>query len=296
MIVTGGNSGIGYQTSLQLALRHARVYIAGRSEERVNKAIEEMQRTAGSMQLDLRFLQLDLQNLKSVKAAAAAFKQKEQRLDILLNNAGIMGVPFELTTDGYELQWQVNYLSPYLFVSELLPLLLATASTSGTKNRVRIINLSSDMTTALGPKHIFLNDVNMTDQKGVTVLLQRYSHSKQASIRHAKELNDRYSAQGLTAYSLHPGLIQTNLQGKDPSFLGTVLQFTMKITPTVTPLEGSLTSLYAATSSEAPAKAQGKFILPVGKISKSVDKWLEDRTGNWELWEHSERAVRGVGA
>jgi NAD(P)-dependent dehydrogenase (short-subunit alcohol dehydrogenase family) len=82
-----------------------------------------------------------------------------------------MGVPFELTTDGYELQWQVNYLSPYLFVSELLPLLLATASTSGTKDRVRIINLSSEMTTLLGPKHILLNDVNMTEQKGMTVLL-----------------------------------------------------------------------------------------------------------------------------
>jgi len=84
-----GNSGIGYQTSLQLALRHARVYIAGRSEERVNKAIEEMQRTAGTMQLDLRFLQLDLQNLRSVKAAAASFKERESRLDILINNAGV---------------------------------------------------------------------------------------------------------------------------------------------------------------------------------------------------------------
>lgn len=144
---------------------------------------------------------------------------------------------------------------------------------------------------------------------------QRYSHSKQASIRHAKELNDRYSAQGpsqtlqrnhfillthltngtgLTAYSLHPGLIQTNLQGKDPSWLGTLLQFSMKITPTVTPLEGSLTSLYAATSPEAPGKAQGRFILPVGKVSKSVDKWLEDRQGNWELWDWSERAVARV--
>jgi len=83
----------------------------------------------------------------------------------------IMGVPFALTPDGYELQWQVNYLSPYLFVSELLPLMLATASTSGSKDRVRIVNLSSDMTTALGPKQIFLNDVNMTGQKGMTVLL-----------------------------------------------------------------------------------------------------------------------------
>jgi len=88
-ISSTGNSGIGYQTSLQLALRHARVYVAGRSEERVNKAIEDMQRIAGSMQLDLRFLQLDLQNLNSVKAAAVAFKQKEQRLDILINNAGV---------------------------------------------------------------------------------------------------------------------------------------------------------------------------------------------------------------
>ena len=69
----------------------------------------------------------------------------------------------------------------------------------------------------------------------------------------------------------------------------------MKITPTVTPLEGSLTSLYAATSLEAPGKAQGRFILPVGKVSKSVDKWLEDWRGNGELWEWSGRAVGMVG-
>jgi hypothetical protein len=68
----------------------------------------------------------------------------------------------------------------------------------------------------------------------------------------------------------------------------------MKLTPTVTPLEGSLTSLYAATSPEAPGKAQGKFILPVGKVSKSVDRWLEDWKGNAELWEWSWRALGGV--
>jgi NAD(P)-dependent dehydrogenase (short-subunit alcohol dehydrogenase family) len=184
-----GNSGIGYQTSLQLALRRARVYIGGRSEERVNKAIEEMRKAAGAVHLDLQFLQIDLQNLKSVKAAAAAFSQKEPRLDILINNAGvrscnvlsesntkliygfqIMGVPFELTVDGYELQWQVNYLSPYLFVSELLPLMLKTASTSQS-DRVRIVNLSSDMVTMLGPKHIQTQDVNMTNHQGMNVLL-----------------------------------------------------------------------------------------------------------------------------
>jgi len=81
-----------------------------------------------------------------------------------------MGVPFELTVDGYELQWQVNYLSPYLFVSELLPLMLKTASTSQ-NDRVRIVNLSSDMVTMLGPKHIQTQDVNMTNHKGMNVLL-----------------------------------------------------------------------------------------------------------------------------
>lgn len=72
------------------------------------------------------------------------------------------------------------------------------------------------------------------------------------------------------------------------------MHFSMKITPTVTPLEGSLTSLFAATSPDAPSKAQGRFILPVGKVGKSVDKWLEDRQGNRELWEWSERAVGRV--
>ena len=84
-----GNSGIGYQTSLQLALRHARVYVGGRSEERVNKAIEQMKMVAGTVELDLRFLQIDLQNLRLVKAAATLFKEKESRLDILINNAGV---------------------------------------------------------------------------------------------------------------------------------------------------------------------------------------------------------------
>jgi hypothetical protein len=72
------------------------------------------------------------------------------------------------------------------------------------------------------------------------------------------------------------------------------MQLAMKITPSVTPLEGAFKSLFAATSPEAFTRAQGKFILPVGKLSKSVDKWLDDHEGNIELWEFSERAVSAV--
>jgi NAD(P)-dependent dehydrogenase (short-subunit alcohol dehydrogenase family) len=126
-----------------------------------------------------------------------------------------MGTPFKTTIDGYESQWQVNYLAPFILTYNLLPLMLQTASKAADKTRVRVINLSTEMTAMLGPKNVSLTDVNMEDACGPTAPLyvkssgytgsilltvfetrQRYSHSKQGSIRHAKELNDRFSAQG----------------------------------------------------------------------------------------------------
>ena len=84
-----GNSGIGYETSKQLALQNARVYIASRSQERVQEAIQQMTQSVDGKKLDLRFLKLDLQDLKSVKATAEHFMMLESRLDILINNAGV---------------------------------------------------------------------------------------------------------------------------------------------------------------------------------------------------------------
>ena len=88
-IVTGGNSGIGYETSLQLARRHARVYIAGRSEARINEAISKMRNSnERAADYDLHVLSMDLSSLSSVQAAAEDFKKREKRLDLLVNNAG----------------------------------------------------------------------------------------------------------------------------------------------------------------------------------------------------------------
>jgi NAD(P)-dependent dehydrogenase (short-subunit alcohol dehydrogenase family) len=91
-----GNGGIGYETAKQLALRNARVYIASRSRERVDQAIEQMGQSSDGKKLDLHFLQLDLQDLRSVRAAASIFAQQESRLDILINNAGVRNPPFKL--------------------------------------------------------------------------------------------------------------------------------------------------------------------------------------------------------
>jgi NAD(P)-dependent dehydrogenase (short-subunit alcohol dehydrogenase family) len=86
--MVAGNSGIGFETAKQMALRNARVYIASRSEDRVSKAIQDMDQSAGR-RLDLHYLQIDLQNLKSVHTAALNFMERESRLDILINNAGV---------------------------------------------------------------------------------------------------------------------------------------------------------------------------------------------------------------
>lgn len=120
--------------------------------------------------LDLHFLKMDLNDLQSVKAAARNFAQMERCLDILINNAGIMATPFELTKDGYESQWQVNYLAPFILTAGLLPLMLASAAETRTHERVRVVNLSSDM-TRMGPKTMQLEDVNLTNVKGFTEVL-----------------------------------------------------------------------------------------------------------------------------
>ncbi|KAH7150337.1 hypothetical protein B0J13DRAFT_287023 [Dactylonectria estremocensis] len=311
-IVTGGNGGIGYETTKQLALRNARVYIASRSQQRVDEAIAQMNQSADGKKLDLHFIQMDLQDLKSVKLAANLFLQQESRLDILINNAGIclnprertfvnirlttfqvMTVPYKLTSDGFETQFQVNYLAPYLMTSILLPLLLSTASQAQSQHRVRVINVASDL-AFMGPKTIQFDDFNMTETKGMTELIQRYGHSKQAAIRHAKELNDRYSAQGVTAYSLHPGVIKTGLQGHDPTIVGTVMRTVMKYTNRTTALEGALNSLFCATSSIAPERGEGKYFAPVGKHNPKADKWLNDRETNARLWQQSEMIITSV--
>jgi NAD(P)-dependent dehydrogenase (short-subunit alcohol dehydrogenase family) len=277
----------------QLALKNARVYIGGRSEERVNKAITDLN-NAHNKKLDLHFLHVDLNDLRSVKAAASKFAQLEQRLDILINNAGIMAHPFKLTKDGHDVQWQSNYVAPFILTAGLMPLLLKTAAASGDKNRVRVVNVSSELAFFQGPKRIMLEDPNMADAKGFAVNTQRYSHSKQASIRHARELNERFSSQGVTAYALHPGVLKTNLQGGDPTLWGKTTFYLVNWLATMTPLEGAMTSLYAATSPNAPKKAAGKYMTPVAKVQAKADKFLNDKKGNQELWAWSENAMERV--
>ncbi|KAF4335898.1 reductase [Fusarium beomiforme] len=291
-IVTGGNSGIGYETTLQLALKGARVYIASRSSERVNKAISEMRQN--SPDLDLHFLKLDLQDLQSIKDTTADFMSRENRLDLLINNAGIMASPWQLTKDGIEVQWQTCFLSHHALTMSLMPLLVSAAQISGRMDRVRIVNVASDMATKMGPETINYADPNLTDLTGQLAPWRRYGHCKQASIIAAKAITERYQPLGVTAYSLHPGLIKSGLQSHSNSIFGAMTRMAMKVGPTSTPLEGSMNSLFCATSSQAYEHA-GRYYIPVQKLDDKANKWLDDPSAVNKLWELASRQLKEHG-
>ncbi|KIW19455.1 hypothetical protein PV08_00027 [Exophiala spinifera] len=293
VIVTGGNSGIGYETTLQLAQHGARVYIAGRSPARVDEAITKMKQTNPG--LDVRFLKLDLQDLQSVKAATSEFMQRESRLDILINNAGIMACPYGLTKDGYELQWQTCFLAPHAFTLSLLPLLKSTAlQYPNNKGRVRVVNVASDAAFLMGPRHIIYDDPNMSGVTGSLSPWKRYGHCKLAFILATRALNDRLSGSGVTAYSLHPGLIRSNLQSSYPGMIGALARFSMKITPTISPQDGSRTSLYCATSSHAPSHA-GRYFVPYGKLDVDRSKWVDDAKEVTKVWDLADSQLKASG-
>ena len=107
--MTGGNTGIGYETTLQLALHHAKVYLAARSEEKARVAIDQIKSIDAIAQVE--FLQLDLGSLENVGTAVQNFLQREERLDILICNAGVITKDLEFTCDGLERDFQVNHLS-----------------------------------------------------------------------------------------------------------------------------------------------------------------------------------------
>ncbi|KAJ5721152.1 uncharacterized protein N7483_009086 [Penicillium malachiteum] len=139
-IVTGGNSGIGYYTAAHLAKHGANVYIGSRSTEKGTAAITEIKKMHPSANVHL--LKMNLMDLNSVLSAAEHFIALGIALHGLVNNAGIIVTPFEITKDGYEAQWQTNYLAHWLLTDCLLPIMIQTAKKLPTGS-VRIVNLSS---------------------------------------------------------------------------------------------------------------------------------------------------------
>ncbi|CAG9795086.1 unnamed protein product [Diatraea saccharalis] len=197
VLVTGGNTGIGFETAKDLADRGAKVILGCRSVQRGTSARDKIIAETGNS--DVHFRQLDLASFKSIREFADDIIKNEKQLHILINNAGMVGTSHKLTEDGLLLDMQTNHFGPFLLTSLLLPLLKSSAPS-------RIINVSSAAHTS---GKINFDDLNK--QKEAYKSFQVYSDSKLCNVLMTLELSKRLKGTGVTAYSLHPGGVSTEI-------------------------------------------------------------------------------------
>ncbi|MBN3304192.1 DHR13 reductase, partial [Amia calva] len=201
VIITGANTGIGKYTALKLAKRGARVILACCNKQRGEAAVEDIKRDSGSSAVV--FMQLDLASLQSVRSFAEKFLKTEPRLDLLINNAGL--VDAGRTVDGFGLIFGVNHLGHFLLTCLLLERLK-----EGDPSRV--INVSS---TAHRSGQIDFDCINTHKDLGLGDsfyrIMKTYGHSKLCNVLFTHELAKRLQGTNVTCYSLHPGIVKTEM-------------------------------------------------------------------------------------
>ncbi|KAL8732403.1 MAG: hypothetical protein Q9166_002801 [cf. Caloplaca sp. 2 TL-2023] len=287
IIVTGGNNGLGKESVLQLAKHNpSRIFLAARTPSKAEAAIQEVKKVVPSA--NITHLKLDLCSFKSILTAAQEFKSQSSRLDILMNNAGIMATPLAETEDGYESQFGTNHMGHALFTKLLLPTLLETAKEEGAD--VRIVNLTSEGHNLAPRRQGLLFDKAQLDKQGPWA---RYGQSKLANILYTKELARRYPS--ITSVAIHPGLILTDLYApnQQSNFL---LRYGLKV---VGPLimadvpTGTVNQLWGAIEKKGEV-VSGGYYTPVGK-SSSGSKWAQKQDLAQELWDWTEKEFASKG-
>lgn len=237
VIVTGANTGIGKETAEDLAMRGARVILACRNLQKANKAMSYIIEKTGNKNIVAK--RLDLASLASVREFAKDIIQNEDRLDVLINNAGVAHLPnLTKTEDGFETQMGVNHLGHFLLTNLLLDLLKKSAP-----SRIVVVSSSAHW--------LMTKDFNFENMNGEKFYhrADAYGQSKLANILFTRELAKRLHGSGVTANSLHPGAIATELGRHFPRYL---LVLTNTIAPyfVKTAKEGAQTNIYLAVSEE----------------------------------------------
>lgn len=283
VIVTGGNSGIGYEVSLALAGKNAHVILATRGVDKGEEAACQIRQHHPQAQVAV--MELDLADLKSVRAFAESFLTNHDRLEILINNAGVMALPARKTVDGFEMQFGTNHLGHFALTGLLLP---ALKKTSG----ARVVTVSSGVHISGDIHFDDLQWEKKYDRWGA------YAQSKLANLLFAYELQRRFAAEGINAISVgcHPGYAATNLQYAGPRMDGSAFGVWLSSVGNALFAQkqemGALPTLFAAVAEEVngcdyigPTSMGGMRGYPqkVKSNNKSYDEALAKR-----LWTVSE--------
>ena len=286
VIVTGASAGIGEETARAMVAHGAAVTLAARSPEKLAAVAERIHDSTGH-KVEIGVLELD--KPASVRAFAAAWLAQHDTLDILVNNAGIMACPLTRTTEGWELQFATNHLGHFLLTNLLLPALKAGAPS-------RVVSVSSGGHNMAA---VEFDDVHYERREYSE--MDAYGQSKTANIWFANELDRRFKDEGIRAFSLHPGGIQTELARY---LTDEVMSDIMKVIearadggePMKSVPQGAATSCWAATSADLDGKGGLYFVdcqvAPAGEnISKHHAPWAYDEHGARRLWDVSNRML-----
>lgn len=269
-----------------------------RNQEKGTSSIQRIQAKYPNARITL--LDMDHLSLGSVASAAESFLSKEPALHGLINNAGIMATPFEATGDGFEAQWQTNYLAHWVFKSRLLLILLQTA-TSLEPESVRVVDLSSSGHTMVPSAGIYFEDLNLKGRSSMV----RYGQSKLGNILHAKILNKLCGPNSPHAVAdggeiwtaiVHPGLVKGGIADNAdmPWLLRKFFHVYGAMGGMVDPDVGSWTSLFCVASPEMTKEQSGKFFQRIAQVG-----WQSKIAGDTELaklleeWTESEMKQRG---
>ena len=288
IIVTGANNGIGKETVKQLAKHNPeKLYLCARSQSKADAAIAEIAQTVPDAKIT--FLELNLASFPSVQKAADTVLSLVDRIDVLINNGGVMALPPSLTEDGYEVQFGTNHMGHALFTKLLMPLLSKAAAQSGSD--VRIINLTSAAEKYNAIKGGFIPEKCITTMEEENTL-KRYGQSKLANVLFTKALANRYP--DITSVAVHPGRVQTPLLDHWINTSGWWPRM-MRLSDSIimVPVEvGALTQLWAATTGKDKLHS-GAYYPPGCKEGQesamAKDPKLAEKLWSWQEAEFAKK-------
>lgn len=277
ILLTGATSGIGLQTARNLARQGATLILACRNLEKAYRVCASLLRESGNPRISVAAL--DVASLRSVRRCVAEVRERHARLDVLINNAGAFFLQRQETEDGFERTMVTNYFGPFLLTAGLIPLLVQSPG-------ARIVNVGSD---AYRYGRLDLNDLQLTRRYDG---FRAYATSKLAVQLWTQELAERLRGSGITANSLHPGHVATNIWQlwPHPTWPQKLLQRLITAVM-VSPAAGAETTTYLATSPEV-ARISGAYF--VKRRPRRIAKPATDPRLQRELWRVSEELTGAI--